>query len=167
MARRAITEQASPARIVDYDRRFGDAFKRLNCEWLEKYFRVEPIDHTVLSDPERTIIEPGGAILYAVKDDTAIGTVALKYHGNGGYELTKMAVTDGHQGKGLGRLLMCAALARFEALGGKSLFLESHSSLLPALALYESAGFRHEPRPSPSDYERADVYMVYRPQTPD
>ena len=57
---------------------------------------------------------------------------------------------------------MCAALARFEALGGKSLFLESDSSLLPALALYESAGFRHEPRKSPSDYERADVYMVYR-----
>lgn len=156
-------DKQSPARIVDYDCRYGDAFKRLNCEWLEKYFRVEPIDHIVLSNPEQTIIEPGGAILYAVAGDTAIGTVALKYHGKGEYELTKMAVTEDHQGEGIGRLLMCAALARFEALGGKSLFLESHSSLLPALALYESAGFHHEPRRSPSDYERADVYMVYRP----
>lgn len=154
---------ASDVEIVDYSGRFGDAFERLNCEWLEKFFRVEPIDRIVLSDPEDTIIEPGGAILYAVHGESVIGTVALKYHGDGEYELTKMAVTEGHQGAGLGRQLLCAALARFEELGGKRLYLESHSSLLPALALYESAGFRHEARPSPSDYERSDVYMVYRP----
>ena len=165
MARRAIKSRKASTRIVDYHGRYGDAFKRLNCEWLERYFRVEPIDHIVLSDPEQTIIEPGGAILYAVQGEAAIGTVALKAHGEGEYELTKMAVTEGHQGEGLGRQLLSAALARFGALHGKRLYLESHSSLLPALALYESAGFCHEPRPSPSDYERSDVYMVYRPQT--
>ena len=154
----------SSIRIVDYDSRYGDVFERLNCEWLKKYFRVEAIDRVVLSDPEKSIIEPGGAILYALHDGLAIGTVALKHHGGGEYELTKMAVTEGHQGKGLGRLLLSAALARFEELRGKTLYLESHSSLGPALALYESAGFHHEPRPRASEYERSDVYMVYRPE---
>jgi len=153
---------ATDIELVDFSVRYGDAFKRLNVEWLEKYFRVEPIDHVVLSDPQITIIDPGGAILYAVVDGAAVGTVALKHDGAGVFEMTKMAVTASQQGMGLGRQLLDAAVARFEELEGKKLYLESHSSLLPALALYESAGFRHEAPPNPSDYERADVYMVYR-----
>jgi hypothetical protein len=34
--------------------------------------------------------------------------------------------------------------------------------LSAAVALYESAGFHHEAPPSPSEYERADIFMVYR-----
>lgn len=153
---------ATEFEIVDYTSAYGDAFARLNCEWLDKYFRVEPIDHEVLSDPQTAIIEHGGVILYLVESGEAVGTVALKYQGDGAYELTKMAVTSAHQGKGYGRHLLCAAVDRFLDLAGNLLYLESHSSLTTALALYESAGFRHQPRPSPSDYERSDVYMVYQ-----
>lgn len=153
-------------RIVDYSSQYADAFERLNREWLEKYFRVEQIDVVILSDPETTILKDGGVILYALVNDEAVGTVALHHFGDGVYELTKMAVTEGHQGKGLGRQLLSAAIARFVELQGERLYLESHSSLAPALALYESAGFRHEARPSPSEYERADVYMVYQPEPP-
>lgn len=154
-------------RIVDYDCRFGNAFERLNCEWLEKFFRVEPIDRTILADPEQTVLQPGGVILYAVDEEQAVGTVALKYHGNGVFELTKMAVTEAFQGQGLGRQLLCAAIERFRQLQGKRLYLESHSSLVAALALYESAGFRHEVPPRASEYERADVYMVLQAPSPD
>ena len=155
---------ASDISIVDYAPCYGDAFRRLNVEWLEKYFRVEPIDEVVLSNPVDTIIKPGGAILYSLAGDAVVGTVALKHSGDSVYELTKMAVTDGFQGRGLGRRLMSAAVARFHELDGKMLYLESHSSLKPALALYESAGFHHQTPPSASDYERADVYMVFRPE---
>lgn len=154
-------------RIVDYDSRYGNAFERLNCEWLEKYFRVEPIDRAILADPEQTVLQPGGVILYAVDRDRAVGTVALKYHGDGVFELTKMAVTEAFQGRGLGRQLLCAAIERFGELRGKRLYLESHSSLVAALALYESAGFCHEVPPRPSEYERADVYMVLQAAVPD
>lgn len=154
---------ANNTRIVDYQACYGDAFKRLNCEWLEKYFRVEPIDEAVLSDPQGAILDHGGVILYALANGVVAGTVALKHHGEGVYELTKMAVTAGFQGQGLGRRLLCATIDRFAQLSGKLLYLESHSSLGPALALYESAGFQHQPPPSTSDYERADVYMVYQP----
>ncbi len=156
---------ASDVLIVDWSRQFGDAFGRLNREWLERYFEVEPVDEVVLDNPEAIVIDPGGAILYAVVDGEAVGTVALKHHGNRVYELTKMAVTKARQGRGLGRLLMCAAVDRFRQIGGRTMFLESHSSLVPALALYESAGFRHVSPPAPSDYVRADVYMVYEPDS--
>ena len=156
---------ANSTRIVDYHARYGDAFKRLNLEWLEKYFLVEPIDEEVLSDPQRSFLDSGGIILYVLVDDEAAGTVALKHQGAAVYELTKMAVTERFQGRGLGRQLLCAAVDRFTQVAGKSLYLESHSSLGSALALYESAGFEHQAPPRPSDYDRADVYMVYRPNS--
>lgn len=154
----------SNTEIVEYSGVYGNAFERLNREWLEKHFRVEGIDEEILSDPQTTILNDGGAILYALEDGEAVGTVALKHHGNGCFELTKMAVTEAQQGHGLGRQLMRVAIERFIQMRGKKLYLESHSSLGPALHLYESAGFQHEPRPNLSEYERADVYMVYQPE---
>ena len=115
------------------------------------------------TQPDTTIIEHGGVVLYAVQGDDVVGTVALKHQGGGVFELTKMAVTKACQGRGVGRQLLCASVARFEKMTGSKLYLESNSRLGPALALYESAGFRHESPPEPSDYDRADVYMVYRP----
>jgi len=152
-------------RIVDYDPRWRADFARLNIDWLERFFVVEPIDREVLSDPDTHILADGGRVLFAVNEDKhAVGTVALKHEGEGVYELTKMAVEPGHQGRGIGRLLMQGALDVYRALQGRELFLESSSKLTPALALYESVGFRHYPAPRPgSHYARADVYMVWEP----
>jgi putative acetyltransferase len=152
-------------RIVDYAPRWRADFARLNIEWLERWFEVEPIDREVLSDPETHILAGGGRVLFAVdSDDRALGTVALLHEGGGVYELTKMAVDPLLRGRGIGRLLMAGALEAWRGLGGRELFLESSSRLAPALALYESIGFRHRPAPRPgSHYARADVYMVYEP----
>ncbi|NNC78291.1 MAG: GNAT family N-acetyltransferase [Woeseiaceae bacterium] len=148
--------------ILAYEPRLAPEFRDLNVEWLEKYFRVEPVDRKILDDPSGQVIDGGGAILFAALEGRVVGTVALKHHGDRVFELTKMAVTPRCQGAGIGRLLMQACLEKYREIGGRRLFLESHSSLQAALALYESAGFYHQPRPKPSDYERSDVYMVFR-----
>jgi len=152
-------------RIADYHPRWRADFARLNTEWLERWFVVEPIDREVLGDPETHILADGGKVLFAVDgDDRALGTVALLHEGGGVYELTKMAVAPEARGRGIGRLLLDGAIRAWRGLGGRELFLESSSRLGPALALYESAGFRHRPAPRPgSHYARADVYMVYEP----
>lgn len=150
-------------RIVDFDAAWRDDFARLNIDWLERFFVVEAVDREVLHDPETHILQAGGRILFAIDaKDRAIGTVALKHEGGGVYELTKMAVEPGHQGAGIGRALMMAALEAYREIGGTELFLESSSKLAPALKLYESVGFEHRPAPRPgSHYQRADVYMVW------
>lgn len=155
-------------RIVDYAPRWREDFARLNIEWLERWFTVEPIDREVLGDPERHILADGGHVLFAVDGNGhAIGTVALKRESEGVYELTKMAVAPEARGSGVGRALMQGALDAFRARNGRELFLESSSKLGPALALYESVGFRHHPAPRPgSHYVRADVYMVWEPAEP-
>ena len=136
-------------------------FRRLNAEWIERYFTIEPADAAILGDPQGHIIAPGGEIFFAVEHGRALGTCAVKPVGDGRVELSKMAVTPRAQGRGVGRRLLGAALEWFLAREEPVLFLESHRSLGAALKLYESAGFRHCERPDVSRYERCDVYMEW------
>jgi ribosomal protein S18 acetylase RimI-like enzyme/DNA-binding MarR family transcriptional regulator len=148
--------------IVPFAPRYAADFKRLNLEWLHKYFTVEPIDHAVLSRPA-AIVRNGGFILFARIGKRTIGTCALLKQGESRYELSKMAVTESYQGLGIGRKLLEAAITTFAAHADGELFLETNSALTPAIRLYESMGFVHAKRPpGPSHYDRADVYMVYR-----
>jgi GNAT superfamily N-acetyltransferase len=154
---------ADAVEILPFEPRYRDDFKRLNVEWLEKYFCVEPIDDDVLSHPEEAILEPGGFILLACVEGQIVGTCALINAGSHRFELAKMAVTPRYQGLQIGRRLLHAAIEQFKTMQGLELFLESNSKLAPALALYEANGFRHAPRPDgPSHYQRSDVYMVYQ-----
>lgn len=145
----------SPERTAD--------FKRLNLEWIERWFAVEQADLEVLDDPDGHVLAGGGRIFYAVDDATgeAVGCVALKAEGDGVYELSKMAVAPDRRGAGIGRVLIDAVLDAFRDSGGTLLYLESNRRLEPALALYERSGFVHRDPPHPSPYSRADVYMVW------
>ncbi len=152
----------SEVEIIPFEPRYREDFKRLNVEWLEKYFLVEPIDEEVLSNPETRILAPGGRILLARYEGEIVGTCALIQDGPGRFELSKMAVTPRRQGLKIGLRLLRAAIAEAKSLGARELFLESNSILKTAIALYEANGFVHTPRPVPSHYQRADVYMVYQ-----
>ena len=156
---------ADGIRVVGFDPRWREDFATLNLEWLQRWFVVEPFDREVLGNPERHILADGGRILFALDvADRALGTVALMHAGDGVYELTKMAVAPDARGRGIGRLLMDEALRLYRSLGAQELYLESSSKLSPALALYESVGFRHHPAPRPgSHYARADVHMIWEP----
>lgn len=151
---------AAAVEVIPFERRYTADFKRLNVEWLQKHFRVEPIDEKVLSRPLR-ILRDGGAIFLARYHGAIVGTCALLNAGSERFELSKMAVTPGHQGLGIGRKLIEAVIGCYLERGGRQLFLESNRKLTPAITLYESAGFVHSPRPEPSHYERSNVYMVY------
>lgn len=156
-------QAAAQVRVEGFRPELREHFYRLNAEWLGKYYKIEPIDHAVLSEPEKHILEPGGQIFFALVGDEVVGTCALMPESPGVYELTKMAVTEGHQGLGLGRRLIEAVIDEFRRRGGTELFLESQRKLQAALKLYESVGFEMQPGVKPgTHYQRADVYMIYR-----
>ena len=155
--------KASPVEIVPYAPALREHFYRLNAQWLERYFRIEDIDRAVMADPERYILQPGGAIFFARLGEDIIGTCALLQESPGVFELTKMGVDETFRGLGTGKRLLDACIAEFHRRKGHTLFLESNSVLKPALRMYEKAGFVFQPSIRPgSHYERADVYMVYR-----
>ena len=95
--------------------------------------------------------------------DSVYGAVSLLCRGNGSYELSKMGVRPAAQGKGIGRALVERAIEAFQDSEGTELFLETHSLLVPAIALYESLGFVDQGHSRPgSKYQRSDVYMIWR-----
>lgn len=139
----------------------AEAFKTLNIEWIERYFRVEAKDIEALDNPQR-ILADDGAIAMAEIDGEAVGACALvKRPEPATWEIAKMGVRPAHQGAGIGSALLAYLIALAPSLGARRLYIETNSALAPAIRLYEKFGFRHlragEHPTSP--YERADVYM--------
>jgi GNAT superfamily N-acetyltransferase len=153
-----------PIRIVPFEPALREHFYRINAAWLQRYFHLEPIDLRVLREPEASVLDGGGMILFALRGASVVGTCALLCEAPGVYELSKMGVDEAFQGRGVGRQLLQAAIDEFHRRGGHTLFLESSSRLAAALQMYRTAGFVLQPGiRQGSHYQRADVYMVYQP----
>jgi len=137
------------------------AFKVLNEQWITTLFTLEPADSAVLDDPHTAVVAKGGQVLLARDGDEIVGCVALVPEGHGVYEISKMAVSPEHRGRGFGRILLQAAIDHARTLGATALFLGSSTKLATAVHLYEQAGFVHVPphEIGPMPYDRADVFM--------
>ena len=137
------------------------AFQRLNEEWINLHFTLEPKDVAALLHPDEAYLAPGGRIFLAFEDETALGCCALIRTAPTQYEVSKMAVTQSAQGKGVGRRLLAHTIEEARKSGATRLYLDTNHTLAPAIHLYESLGFRPVPpdRLTPSPYARADVHM--------
>ncbi|MCP4443551.1 MAG: GNAT family N-acetyltransferase [Aureispira sp.] len=148
--------------ILEYNPDLKDHFRTLNEEWIHKYFEMESKDIAVLNNPEHHIIEKGGVILFAQLDSEIVGTCALIQIEEGVFELAKMAVTSGYQGRQIGKKLCLAAIEFARQLEVDELFLVSNTMLNKALRLYQKVGFREVTFPQEErSYERTNIKMVY------
>lgn len=138
------------------------AFRTLNEEWITQFFALEPEDRRQLEDPVGQLVEPGGAVLIARIGTEVVGCAGLAPTRPGVVDLVKMAVSPAHQGHGIGRALLVAAIDKARALGCTRVELESNRRLGPAVHLYEAVGFRHlgADEHVPGPYARADVAMA-------
>lgn len=139
--RRNVRLAPEEIEIVGYRPAFRRHFERLNREWIEALFEMEPEDERVLRDPNRQIIRRGGEVLFALVDGEVVGTTALLDAGEGRFELAKMAVTEPWRGLGIGRRLAEAALERARARGAERVTLLTNPHLRRAMVLYLSLGF--------------------------
>ena len=144
--------------IVEFEPRHAEAFRLLNEAWISRHFTLEPKDREVLEDPVGQILAKGGRIFMAEHEGRPVGCVALLKMADGGYEVAKMTVSEEARGSGLGRRLMERCIAAGVEDGAPRLYLETNSSLAPALALYRATGFR-DLAPCDTEYARCDVWM--------
>ncbi|AWL10422.1 Carbonate dehydratase [Aquirufa nivalisilvae] len=148
----------SQIRISNFESAYRDAIRKLNYEWLEKYFKLEEIDREVLSKPEEVILAPGGQIFYAWYEDQIVGTVSLMKLEESVFELTKMAVSEKFQGLGIGKLLMEYTLEFAKNAGIRQIIIYSNRRLERAVDMYHKFGFV-EMDLGPVIYQRADIKM--------
>lgn len=151
--------ERTAVRIATFRPELAPAFDRLNRAWIARLFTLEPLDEEYLGDPQGHIIDPGGEIFFALEGGRVLGTCAVIPAGDGTFELAKLAVDPAAQGRGLGRTLAEAALGFARNRRANRVILVSNSTLVPALRLYASLGFRELPFPGPRPYADADLYM--------
>jgi GNAT superfamily N-acetyltransferase len=144
--------------IIEYSPELQPHFERINKQWVEHYFALEPIDLLQLKNPEETILDKGGAILFAKEGESIIGTVALSKTEEGVFEMIKMGVVPEAQGKKVGKMLGLAVLEKAKQLGANKVILYSNSKLGVALQLYKKLGFK-DLVPECGKYNRCDVKM--------
>ncbi len=159
MAFDPISGQASIS-VVPYRPEFRAAFERLNRVWLEGHDLLEPVDLEYLQDPEGRILATGGQVFFAVEHGAAIGSCAAIRIAPTIFELAKLAVDPAAQRRGLGRKLSEAVIEFARDAGAIQVVLTSHTSLVDAIRLYETLGFRHADLPADVRYQTANVYMT-------
>ncbi|RAJ16263.1 GNAT family N-acetyltransferase [Olleya aquimaris] len=148
--------------IIPFDKKYSKDFYKLNKEWLQTYFYVEPLDEDVLSQPEKYIINKGGYIFFVKLNDTIVGTYAfMSLKDKEGFELTKMAVLPEMRGQKIGQKLLNHAINFGKENKFKNLLLYSNRSLENAIYLYKKIGFKEVKLEPNTPYKRANIKMEF------
>ncbi len=146
-------------RVVGFSPSLAADFARLNYEWIDRYFEIEPHDIELLDSPYENIIEHGGQIFFAMVNETPAGTAAMIRIDAHRFELAKMAVSPDFQGKGIANLLMDACIEFARSNSARTIFLETNAKLTAAMGLYRKYGFVETPLDPDSFYTRVNVRM--------
>ena len=85
---------------------------------------------------------PNGSFLVAGLRDEPVGCGGLKFHGDEPAEIKRMWVAPSARGLGVGRRLLEDLERRAVANGCRALQLDTNGSLVEAIAMYRSAGYR-------------------------
>ena len=160
---RKTARESGGAVIVPYLPKYRAAFRRLNEEWIETYFKLEQPDRDTLGDPEGYVLKAGGHIFVALVKDQPVGVCALLKRDDRTHpwELAKMAVSPAARGRNIGWLLGQAVVTKAKALGAKRLYLESNTVLKPAIGLYRKLGFETVTG-AKTPYQRCNIQMVLK-----
>ena len=137
----------------------SEKFKSLNLEWLNRYFKVEPIDELVLNNPKREIIDKGGFIFMIEKNSDIIGTFAFIKKSEKIYEFSKMAIIPDERGNGYGNKAMKFLIQFAKNKKWSRLILYSNTKLKNSIHLYRKYGFKEIPIEKNLIYSRGNIKM--------
>jgi DNA-binding MarR family transcriptional regulator len=166
LSARTLDERPGPGfAIRPFQDRLAADFARINRQWIESMYALEPVDEAQLADPRGAIVDPGGDILFVEDPELGIiGTCGLLKTGEAEFELIKMAVLPEARGRGAGEFLLRATIERAFALGAEQLFLLTNGKSQAAIRMYERGGFVHDAdilARYGGEYARCDVAMRY------
>lgn len=158
MAKLIIMDKSNSILIDSFKKEYASDFYNLNKTWIEESWHLEESDIKDLSNPEKYIIEKGGEVFFAIKNDQVIATVAMVHPKNKVFELAKMTVAKEFRGLGIANKLMDRCIEFAKDNDADKIFLITNSSLLIARNLYDKYGFKEIELDS-DKYLRGNVKM--------
>ncbi|WP_368562371.1 GNAT family N-acetyltransferase [Enterococcus faecalis] len=141
-------------KIVKYEKKYENVFKRMSLNWIEKYFSIEAEDLRTLDSIE-SLVDNGAMILFVVEDDVVLSTCMIRPLYDNVWEIGKLATNEQYLGNGAGSMVFDACLNYAKEHGAKKVVLYSHTSLQPAIHIYEKFNFKEVPV-SNSEYIRCN-----------
>jgi DNA-binding MarR family transcriptional regulator len=143
---RLITASAVDLRVVDPSG--ADARACLRAYFAELNRRSEltfdPAKGTSAEPHE--LRAPAGAFVIAYLRGEPIGCGAVKHHPDRPSEIKRMWVAESARGLGIGRRLLGELERLVDAAGAAAVRLDTNKSLVEAISMYRSAGYRAIPR---------------------
>jgi len=104
-----------------------------------------PYDLLLLADPSRELIDEymnRSHCYLAFHMKELVGVVVLIHTHPKTYEIVNLAVSEKHQGKGIGKKLMLKAIEVAKELKANSIEIGTGNSSIHQLKLYQKCGFR-------------------------
>ena len=145
--------------IVDYKPEYARAWHDLNLAWISEVFVVEDEDRDVLTDPQKNLLDKGGAIIIALFNGEPVGTCALKRVNIDLVEMCKMTVAQHMRGRNIGRRLGEAIIEKASQIGASTIELYSNRrGSEVAIEMYRKLGFIEIPLTG-AVYARAYIKM--------
>lgn len=89
--------------------------------------------------------EPYGGIILAKDQEEIMGCVAIRKISDEAGELKRMYIKPGYQNRGIGKVLLENALQLAKKCGYAVVKLDTLNHMLPAIRLYQQAGFYETP----------------------
>jgi putative acetyltransferase len=98
-----------------------------------------------LNELKKMYAKPFGGIILAKQEDNIIGCVAIRKISEDTGELKRMFIKPGYQNMGIGKVLLEEALQLAKACNYLKVKLDTLNYMLPAIHLYQQAGFYETP----------------------
>lgn len=148
-------------KIIEYDKKYKSDFIRLNTEWLNRFFMVEPVDQDMM-DRVDELVEKGAMVYFAIENEKVLATCMAMPVKDAHWELCKLAATNQYTGTGAGSAVFNACIDYAISKGAKKISLISCRSLAPAIHIYKKFGFKEVPLNKAFwGAEKADIEMEY------
>lgn len=137
----------------------GEAIRKLIARHLEGMYETSPAESVHAFDIDK-LRDPSVIFWSAWVGDEIAGCGALKRLDSARGEIKSMRVADPFLGRGIGRAILDHIILEARAMGLRQIWLETGSAetFLPAIKLYESAGFT---RCGPFDAYVADPFSIF------
>ena len=160
MAKLIIMDKSGFISIQSFNKSYIPDFYALNKEWIEESWRLEESDINDLSNPQKYIIDKGGEVFFAIKNDKVIATAAMVYAYNKIFELAKMTVAEDCRGLGVANQLMDKCIDFAKENHAEKIVLITNSALVIARNLYDKYGFKEIVLDSDKYGDRGNVKMT-------
>jgi ribosomal protein S18 acetylase RimI-like enzyme len=154
-----VNKKKSLVQIESFHPNYVKDFYELNKKWIEESWKLETSDVHDLSNPKKYIIDNGGEVFFAIKNNQVIATAAMLYIKNKVFELAKMTVAKEFRGLGIANKLMDRCIEFAKENDADKIFLITNSSLVIARNLYDKYGFKEIELDSDKYGNRGNVKM--------